>query len=327
MQINSYLAKVIDYIYSDDYKEQYDKYKFLNISIEDRLYTINLDSNYINDTGILNISFYFDEEDKVNMMLDKCLNFFIILNIDERALYKKDIKVQYNLFVNCNYYVVYNLVSVSEATKILNYKYLSTLDCFCTFDVNLDNKSIYLYGISNFLFTLEELYKILNNQSKNNNIYLGTECEKGNYSIEFNNCNIYFNNILEEEYLNDFFKPKYYSKLLTLSESNNIFIKHSILNINNIIEKPYFYNLVKKMYHYCNAIILVYDLSFLRSIEKEIVSINFLLESLKCFDKITFRLILSEDNFLRAVDYFGYSYESFGCNCIQWTLKGSNYNI
>lgn len=66
MYINSYLAKVIDYIYSDDYKEQYERYQCLNLSTLDRIYTIYLDNDYINNTGIRNIQFiYFDNEEKL----------------------------------------------------------------------------------------------------------------------------------------------------------------------------------------------------------------------------------------------------------------------
>lgn len=345
MHINSYLAKVIDYIYSDDYKEQYERYQCLNMPIEDRVYTITLDSDYSNNTGILNIQvvYFYDKEDNfvfcqnkinTNITKDKCLNFFIILNVDESALYKKDIKVQYNLFVNCSYCVVYNLVSVSDATQILNYKNLSAIKCFCTFNINLKNKSIYLYGNSNFLCTLDELYRMLKNQYKKDNPYLDvyTDCEKGNYSlIEFYNCDIYFNNIIEDEYFDDLISKNGYAcvnsrKLLTLSEFNNIFIKHYILNIQKIIRKPYLYQLVEMIYNYCDDIILIYDLSSFCSyeIEEEIIFTKSKLYQLnKFFDRITLRLILSNENTLRALNYFEYSYESLGYNCIQWMLVDS----
>lgn len=345
MQLNSYLAKVIDYIYSDDYKEQYDRYQCLDMSIEDRIYTIYLDNDYVNNTGILSIQFiYFYNIDNnfafhqnrihANIIKEKYLNFFIILNIDERSLDKKDIKEQYDLFLNCSYCVIYNLVSVSETTHILNYKNLSINKCFCTFSVNLENKSIYLYGNSNFLCTLESLYMMLKNRYKMGDLYLDEhiDCKKGNYDIaDFYNCNIYFNNIIEAEYL-DILVSKYgyvgvnSSKLLTLSEYNNILITHYIINIDKIIKDPYLYQLVEIMYNYCNDIIIIYDLSSVSQyeIEKELVSTNSVLYKLKnFFNKMTLRFVLSDENIIRAFNFLEHSYESLNYNSIQWMLDGS----
>lgn len=345
MQINSYLAKVIDYIYSNDYKEQYERFQCLNMPIEDRIYTIYLDDNYINNTGILSIQFiyfyniensFLFHQNKINtnIIKGKYLNFFIILNIDERALDKKDIKVQYNLFLNCSYCVIYNLVSVSETTQILNYKNLSLIKCFCTFSINLENKSIYLYGNSNFLCTLESLYTILKNNYKKGDLYLDEyiECKRGNYSlVEFHNCNIYFNNIIEAEYF-DILVTKYgyiavnSNKLLILGEHNNILITHYIVNINKIIKEPYLYQLVEQMYNFCNDIIIIYDLSSISQydIEKELVYINSVLYKLKeFFDKMTLRFILADDNVIKAFNFFEHSYESLNYNSFQWMLDGS----
>lgn len=347
MQINSYLAKVIDYIYSDEYKEQYERYQCLNLSTLDRIYTIYLDNDYINNTGIRNIQFiYFDNEEnyfifhqnKINTNQNKksCLNFLIILNIDEFALDKEDIKVGYNLFLDCSYCLVYNLVSVSNSTQILNYKNLSSIRCFCTFGINLENKSIYLYGNSNFLCTLDGLYMMIKSQYKKENVYLDKyiDWEKGNYSlVGIHSCDIYFNNIIESEYFDSYdsiSKNGYIcvnsSKLLTLSEYNNILVTNYIVNINKIIRKPCLCQLVEMMYTYCNDIILIYDLSSIwyYEIEENIISANSVLYKLKnFFDKITLHLILSDENCIRALKYFEHSYVSYSYKSIQWSLDGS----
>ncbi len=200
---------------------------------------INLFTNDIN----INTNYYFLDDDKINELITKMINFILSKNV--KIIYNTEVKniiYQNNKFIlHTNTDISYNtdiLISTLSKKNLLNFSFWNNEQRYLLNSTSLINSAI----IKDFIEDLIHYKMIFNNENElrtqllyNLHIVFPINTNCSNYIYIWNNG---YNNVLIRERIRNMYNNKFYIYSESYSK-NNMFINYSFEYIDNTISNLY----------------------------------------------------------------------------------------